>query len=171
VTKKLIFQLAFIIGDTKGHDVLCCRMGSHNNTPGLCRDCNMTTQHADDPNVPCQFHKQRDLEMLPENDLKALSFLRVQHNAFQSISFGASPYGVHCAAAIDIIHSTLIGLMEYLHNTFTDQLTGRQLKELSHVVTYIATFSSKHVPGFPRLDHFKERFNKERDHDCQNASY
>jgi hypothetical protein len=41
VQKKLIFRLAFVIGDTKGHDILCGRMGSHNKTPGLCRDCDM----------------------------------------------------------------------------------------------------------------------------------
>jgi hypothetical protein len=156
VTKKLIFRLAFVIGDTKGHDILCCRMGSHNNTPGLCRDCNMTTQNADNPDIPCKFHKQRDLALLPDNSLKSLSFLRVEHNAFQDVCFGASPYGINCATAIDIIHSILIGLMEYLHNTFIDQLTGKQQQELSNVVSYIATFGSRYIHGFPRMDHFKK---------------
>lgn len=156
VTKKLIFRLAFIIGDTKGHDILCCRMGSHNNTYGLCRDCNMTTQNADNPDIPCQLFKQQDLDILPEQDLNSLSFLRVNHNAFHATSFGASPYGINCATPIDIIHSILIGLMEYLHKTFTDQLTGRQQLELSNVVCYIASFSSRHVPGFQRMDYFKK---------------
>jgi hypothetical protein len=99
---------------------------SHNNTPGLCRDCNMTTQNADNPDVPCQFHRQKDLALLPPDSLKTLSFLHVENNAFKGINFGASPYGINCATAIDIIHFVLIGLLEYLHNTFIDQLTRRQ---------------------------------------------
>jgi Cobalamin biosynthesis protein CobT (nicotinate-mononucleotide:5, 6-dimethylbenzimidazole phosphoribosyltransferase) len=156
VSKKLFFRLAYIIGDTKGHDILCCRMGSHNNTPALCRDCNMTTQNADNPDIPCKFHKQRDLALLPPDTLKTLSFLHVENNAFKGIEFGASPYGINCATAIDIIHSVLIGLLEYLYNTFIDQLTRRQQLQLSKVVSYAATFSSRHVPGFPRTNHFKK---------------
>jgi hypothetical protein len=61
VTKKLIFRLAFIIGDTKGHNILCGRIGSHNLTPGLCRDCDALTMFADNPSAPCRFLKQSEL--------------------------------------------------------------------------------------------------------------
>jgi hypothetical protein len=156
VRKKLIFRLAFIIGDTKGHDVLCCRMGSHNKTPGLCRDCNMTTANADNPNISCQFLKQSDLAGLNSEELRKMSFLRVPDYVFNRLSFGVSPYGINGATAIDIIHSILIGIMEYLYNTFIDQLTAKQYVELSKTVAFIATFCSKGMPGFPRIDHFKK---------------
>lgn len=155
ITKKLIFKLAFIIGDTKGHDVLCCRMGSHNNTPGLCRDCDMTTNLADNPKIPCEFIKQKELALLPEEDLKLKSFFHVGTSAFEDLPFGASPYGINCATAVDVIHSILLGLVEYLYTTFTDQLTGSQWKELSNVVTFIASYCGS-IPGFPRTDHFKK---------------
>jgi hypothetical protein len=139
VTKKLIFRLAFIIGDTTGHDILCGRMGSHNKTPGLCRDCDMVTIMADDPSMPCRFLKQSDLRNKTLQELKAMSFYRVPYFTFDRLSFGASPYGINCATAIDIIHGILIGMMEYLHSTFTDQLTSNQVSFLSRTVAFIAT--------------------------------
>jgi hypothetical protein len=159
IRKKLLFRVAFIIGDTKGHDILCCRMGSHNHTPGLCRDCDMTTENADNPFVPCNFLKQNDLQQMTEEQLRAKSFLRVMTNPFNRFSFGASPYGINCATAIDIIHGILLGLMEYLYNTFTDQLTGKQWDKLSETVSFLATFCSRAIPGFPKIHHFKKGLN------------
>lgn len=156
VTKKLIFRLAFIIGDTKGHDILCCRMGSHNLTPGLCRDCDMLTEFADNPTTPCNFLKQVDLATKSIEELKAMSFYRIPYFTFDRLSFGASPYGINSATAIDIIHGLLIGMMDYLYVTFTDQLTGNQLKELSKTVAFIATFSSRAIPGFLHCHHFRK---------------
>lgn len=82
VRKQLIFRVAFIIGDTKGHDVLCCRLGSHNLTPGLCRDCNMSTEFADNPSIPCSFLKQSDLAKMSVEDLHNISFFRVNNSPF-----------------------------------------------------------------------------------------
>jgi hypothetical protein len=121
--KKLIFCLAFIIGGTKGHDILCGRMGSHNLTPGLCRDCDALTMHADDPSAPCNFLKQSELLLKSIRELRAMSFYRIPYFTFDRLTFGASPYGVNCATAIDIIHGLLIGMMQYLYATFVDQLT------------------------------------------------
>ena len=156
VRKKLLFRVAFIIGDTKGHDVLCCRMGSHNHTPGLCRDCDMLTVNADDPFMPCHFWKQSDLEKMTEEQLRSYSFLRVMNFPFNRMGFGASPYGINCATAIDVIHSILLGLMEYLNNTFIDQLTKKQLDKLSDTISFLATFCSRAIPGFPKNHHFKK---------------
>jgi hypothetical protein len=119
----------------------------------------MTTDNADDPNISCQFIKQKDLARLAVRELQEMSFLRVPDWIFNRLSFGASPYGINCATAIDIIHSLLIGILEYLHNTFVDQLTGKQYDELSKTVAFIATFCSKGMPGFPRTDDFKKGLN------------
>jgi hypothetical protein len=39
----LFFPIQFIIGDCEGHDKLCGHFSSHNNTPGLVRDCAIPT--------------------------------------------------------------------------------------------------------------------------------
>ena len=156
VTKTLVFRLAFIIGDTKGHDILCGRMGSHNLTPGLCRDCDMLTEFADDTSIPCNFLKQDELHKKSDLELRAMSFYRIPFFTFEGLKFGASPYGVNCSTTIDIIHGILIGMMEYLYCTFSDQLTANQLKELSNTVAFIATFSSKGIPGFVECQHFRK---------------
>jgi hypothetical protein len=156
IRKKLIFRVAFIIGDTKGHDVLCCRMGSHNFTPGLCRDCNMLTTNADNPTFPCTFVKQSELASMTEEELQEKSFFHVLNYAFDRLGFGASPYGINGATAIDIMHSILIGMMEYLNHTFTDQLTGTQSDKLSETVSFLATFCSRAIPSFPNCLRFKK---------------
>jgi len=156
MTKTLIFKLAFIIGDTKGHDILCGRMGSHNLTPGLCRDCDMLTQFADDPNIPCKFLKQSDLMRKNKYELQNMSFYQIPFFAFDRLKFGASPYGINCGTAIDIIHGILIGMTAYLYDTFTDQLTAKQQKKLSSTISFIATFCSKAIPGFQHCHHFRK---------------
>jgi hypothetical protein len=155
-SRRLHFRLAFIIGDTKGHDILCGRMGSHNLTPGLCRDCDMRTEFADNPGIPCFFLKQKELRQKNDGELKEMSFYRIPFFTFDALDFGASPYGINCATAIDIIHGILIGMMEYLYTTFTDQLTGSQMKELSNTVAFIATFCSRGIPGFVECHRFRK---------------
>ena len=50
VIAKPVIQ--FIFCDYKGHDLLCCRKGSHSiATPGLCRDCDIKTVDAGNPDV------------------------------------------------------------------------------------------------------------------------
>lgn len=156
ISKRLHFRLAFVIGDSKGHDILCGRMASHNLTPGLCRDCDMRTENADNPTIPCCFLKQKDLSLKTIPELKDMSFYRIPYFTFNALSFGASPYGVNGATAIDIIHGILIGMMEYLYSTFTDQLTGKQMKELSNTVAFIATFCSRGIPGFVECHRFRK---------------
>lgn len=156
ISKRLLFRLAFVIEDTKGHDILCGRMGSHNLTPGLCRDCDMRTEFADNPTFPCLFLEQKDSSQKTIAELKEMSFYCIPFFTFNKLSFGASPYGIICATAIDIIHGILIGMMEYLYATFTDHLTAKQMKELSNTVAFIATFSSRDVPGFVEGHRFQK---------------
>jgi hypothetical protein len=161
IQKLLKFRLAFIIGDTKGHDVLCRRMGSHYNTIGLCRDCDMTTEMADDPKAHCSFLKQKDLMLKTTEELRSMSFHPLPINyVFQKLQFGESPYGVHGATAIDVLHGILLGILSYLYSTFKDHLTANQYKKLSDVVAFIATYCSKRIPGFPEISHWKKGLDR-----------
>lgn len=160
VRKNLVFSLAFIIGDTKGHDLLCGRMGSHNFTTGLCRDCDMTTDNADDPNYQCNFLRQSDLAGLSAEELREKSFYYIQDLAFKDVSFGRSPYGINCATTIDVIHMFLLGIVEYLHQTFIDHLTSKQYRELSKTVAYIATFCSRGMDDYPKVAHFRKGLDR-----------
>jgi hypothetical protein len=160
VKKKLVFALSFIIGDTKGHDVLCGRMGSHNFTTGLCRDCDMTTLNSDKPDFACNFIKQSDLELMSPPEMKAKSFYFIEQLAFRKIPFGCSPYGINCATAIDVIHMFLLGIIEYLHQTFIDHLTSKQYHDLSKIVAFIATFSSRRMNNYPDLAHFRKGLDR-----------
>jgi hypothetical protein len=111
---------------------------------------------ADDPTISCTFIKQSDLTIKTLQELKAMSFYRVPFFTFDRLSFGASPYGINGATAIDIIHGLLIGMMNYLHITFIDHLTKNQLDELSKTVAFIATFCSRRIPGFLHCHHFRK---------------
>jgi hypothetical protein len=84
-----------------------------------------------------------------------MSFYRIPYFTFDRLTFGASPYGVNGATAIDIIHGILIGMMEYLYSTFVDQMTSKQFKELSKTVSFITTFCSRGIQGFLHCHHFR----------------
>ena len=161
IQKLLKFRLAFIIGDTKGHDVLCCRMGSHYNTIGLCRDCDMTTVMADDPKAHCSFLKQKELMLKTTEELRSMSFHPLPNNyVFRKLEFGQSPYGVNGATAIDVLHGILLGILSYLYSTFKDHLTANQYKKLSDIVAFIATYCSKRIPGFPEISYWKKGLDR-----------
>jgi hypothetical protein len=53
--KNCIFPVLFIIGDTDGHDKLCGRYLSRTNIQRLCRYCNISFLHTDDPFIDYQF--------------------------------------------------------------------------------------------------------------------
>ena len=120
----------------------------------------MTTLNADKPDFPCNFLKQSDLEATSLPDLKAKSFHFIEQLAFRTIPFGVSPYGINCATAIDVIHMFLLGIIDYLHQTFTDHLTSKQYNDLSKAVAFIATFSSRGMNDYPNLAHFRKGLDR-----------
>jgi hypothetical protein len=118
---KLLFKfaIAFVIGDCKGHDVLCGRYASHKILM-LCRDCNCSLSDADDHSVECVMRKVADIKVLTDQPptKEVLSQLQVlgQHyvkNAFYNLDFGENPGGIHTATPIEILHGLELGLFKY----------------------------------------------------------
>eukprot|EP00978_Attheya_sp_CCMP212_P033411 scaffold134661_cov37-Attheya_sp.AAC.2 len=55
------FAIAFVIGNCKGHGVLCDRYASHKILM-LCRDCNCSLNDADDHMIECQMRNVTDIK-------------------------------------------------------------------------------------------------------------
>ena len=61
---KVYFQIGMIIGDTEEHNKICGFRGVN----GLyrryvCRDCLVSTEDADNPDIGCERHKGSDVKM------------------------------------------------------------------------------------------------------------
>jgi predicted RNase H-like HicB family nuclease len=52
---KLILKVAFVMGDQKSNDNVCCRTGATFNTGRIHRGCMCSSLHADDPTVDCEW--------------------------------------------------------------------------------------------------------------------
>ena len=64
------FEIAFVIGDTDGHDAMCCHYTGHSaNIERHCRDCDVSTEDCDDPDYQCTFNKQTDIQFVVEEVL------------------------------------------------------------------------------------------------------
>ena len=83
--------IQFIIGDYKGNDLLCGRMGGHSlNMKGLCRDCDISPDNGNntciDQRLLCSFHNMNNIVSKSEVELQEYSFLPIK-NMFHNISF------------------------------------------------------------------------------------
>jgi hypothetical protein len=86
----LFFPIQFIIGDCEGHDKLCGSFSSHNNTPGLVRDCDIPTAIGDDHDHVFHFYTIEEMDAFTEEELKERSFHRILHSCHHAIDFGHS---------------------------------------------------------------------------------
>ena len=129
------FAIAFVIGDCKGHDVLCGRYASHQILM-LCRDCNCSLNNADDHTIICQMRNISDIKKLTDQapTTEVLSQLQVlgQHyvrNAFYHLDFGENPGGIHTATPIEILHGLELGWFKYALRGFFQLLTPAHVKQ------------------------------------------
>eukprot|EP00978_Attheya_sp_CCMP212_P034115 scaffold141505_cov55-Attheya_sp.AAC.1 len=90
----------FVIGNCKGHDVLCGRYASHKILM-LCRDCNCSLSDADDHTVECVMRKVADIKVLTDQPptREVLSQLQLLKPAeviqFDGLSQGFSDQHTH----------------------------------------------------------------------------
>ena len=56
---QLLFPIMTIVGDAVGNNKLCCHKQNFSYTKllntGVCRDCNVTFRHCDDPKFHCDL--------------------------------------------------------------------------------------------------------------------
>jgi hypothetical protein len=91
----LRLPIQLIISDCEGHDKLCGTYKSHSqNVKGLCRDCNIPTQEADNVDWQCNFRSSYNLETMDQNQqLGNISFYDIAEKALHSLLFGATTHG------------------------------------------------------------------------------
>ena len=137
--RKLKFPLFYVIGDAKGNDLLAGRYGSRHKTTCVARDCDILTNLCDDPKQVCNFHRQDIMETKDINELKDLSFRKLNKNAFEGIWFGSQPYGLFAALPPEPLHVFLLGIVERLSESFLHRLTPQLMKTLDAHVGYICS--------------------------------
>jgi Plavaka transposase len=113
----LRFLLLCIIGDTVGHDKLCCRYESRSlQSACICRYCNVPTAQADNAEFKWKYWAEAEIQKLIDNDkeeeLKQKSFKYVKH-AFAKLGFGwgGGERKVHGALPAELLHLIQLGLM------------------------------------------------------------
>ncbi len=140
--KKLKFPLMFIIGDCKGHDMLCGRVSAHT-TKGLCRDCDCTLASADDPMVKCTLYKQSDIEMMNKEERKKISFRYLRSNAFSGLNYGANIWGINRATPPEPLHLILLGICMSLVESLYSEFPAQAMRKLDELVAKISSESGR----------------------------
>ena len=135
---RLKFPIQFVIGDCKGHNLLCGRFGSHNNTNSLCRDCDVLLKRSDNTNVICKritedkIHHYIDTNNTKQ--LKKLSFHNLKNNAFRNLCFGGDPCGIYGATLPELLHVLRITLTSHAITAFTDRASQKKIDTL-HLIS------------------------------------
>lgn len=153
--------IQFIIGDCKGNDLLCGRMGGHNlEMSGLCRDCDIKPGRAtdiflDQPLV-CKFYSKKDFVGKSKDDLARMSFLPIR-NCFNKLSFGACDRGIYGGTPAEILHAIELGLCEYCADAMDFFFTKGVMETITTVVSGIVCSSSRQSErDLPNLNPFRQ---------------
>jgi hypothetical protein len=153
--------IQYIIGDCKGNDLLCGRMGSHSTAMGgLCRDCNISPSDGDDTCVGkeliCSFHKLENLQNQSEASLKQKSFLFIK-NCFYKLSFGGCPRNIFGATPAEILHAIELGLCMYIADSIEITFTQSAIDLISQtVVGIVLNHRRQSERDLPNLSTFKQ---------------
>ena len=125
------FDLAMIIGDTKGQDAMCGHYASYSkNTARIVRDCNTSTSDADNVKFKCTYSLQSTIKNTVEKALSNIEDhggkLGINHNSCKGISqglyisyywrydFGSEKHGVFGSLPYEVLHLVYLGLFKYL---------------------------------------------------------
>ena len=144
--KRLLkFTLSHVVSDAKENDLICGRMSNRTNTLCLARDCDISIENSDNPDIKCNFHAMKDLEQLTHEELHSFSFKKIMpYNAFSQIDFGYNPYGINGCTPCEPLHQINGGVVERLPVTFMNRLSCSQVKLLDTHVAFLCTHFSRH---------------------------
>ena len=126
----LHFELFMIIGDTDGHDAMCCHYAGYSTKlQRMCRDCDVSYEDCDYPAYECMATKKsfvkrtidRCLRDLQDGSRYSAAKKRGQqisqhmiHSTYYRFAFGGNDEGIHGALPFEILHVYYLGLMKYL---------------------------------------------------------
>ena len=138
---NLILYVQFVIGDTKGHDHLCGRMGCYNlKMKQSVRDCCVTSEESDNVNHNCKFRKLTDvLSLSTKDDFTEISFHKI-HNAFYDLDMGDNIHGIFGATCGEPLHIFEMQLLEIISDCFSDTLSQSALKTLQFSIMNLVSF-------------------------------
>jgi hypothetical protein len=155
--RRLVFTTQYIIGDCKGNDILCGRYGTHANTGGLVRDCDIRTEDGDSTLHRCKFRQVEEVKTFSAEQLKGASLRRIPNNAFDKIIFGASIHGIYGSTPPEPLHVYKLGICARLPTTFFERISITVRKQLDITVAFISTnFGRQSDRNFPSLQPFRD---------------
>ena len=113
VEVTLKFPLAFINGDTEGHNRIAAKRPQSTH---LCRVCKVKTEDSSDQNLSSELLLQKELKDWMKRGehwkVEALAFHAVK-NGLRGVNFGVSKQGLHSALAGEVLHMIHYGLSPY----------------------------------------------------------
>jgi hypothetical protein len=96
---------------------------------------------ADDPDFPCQFKVQKDIDEIIGMANKTIKAERLQaismhdiENSFHKMCFGGDIHGVYRCTPVDTLHAVLLGLFHYMIQGFTNMLSAKNKGILDNTV-------------------------------------
>ena len=158
----LIFEVAYIIGDCKGLDMLAGRKMSHA-TKSLTRLCDCKKDDGDNPDVICKILKYDDLKNMPDERLEELAFRKLSPcNAFDGISWGANKRGIIGGTPTDCLHTILKdGPVGSAIKSIRAEMPKQGLHEMDKTAAKIAvTCSRQSDKTFPSINPFRNGLSK-----------
>ncbi len=140
-TYNLKLYVQFIIGDTKGHDHLCGRMGSH--TRGMkqvVRDCDCPYILASDVDRKCNFRRMNNVKQLFPDGMKEISFHAIE-NAFWNVDMGDQIHGIYGATPAEPLHVFGLGLCDYITKGFLHSLSTVAINKIESTIVDIVSLA------------------------------
>ena len=161
ITKTVSIRcpIAFIIGDTKSQDMLCCRVANYNKQARTCYACYTPFTNLCSPTYLCKYVKQKDQGKLlrdcmapgKENDksfaekLRSVSTIRCYSKSMFTLDYGGTSRGQFGACALDLMHAFESGVCRDVCKAFIDPIAPRFKEQLDKFVDTI--FSKQRSTG------------------------
>ena len=119
--------IQFIIGDSKGNDLLCGRIDtSPDNGDNICID----HRHL------CSLHNMNTIVSKSEVELQEYSFLPIK-STFHDVSFGGCERIVYIGTPVKILHAVLLGFCDFIAESIDLIFRKNGLDALSYIVSGI----------------------------------
>jgi len=143
----LYCPVAFIMGDTKSQDSLCCRV-AHYNQPRTCYACYVPFEELSSADHKCSFVTQAEQRTLLTGcmeegqetneellaNLKAVSTIRCFSEAMFGLDYGGTIDGQFGACTLDMMHAFKSGVLKDVAKCFIDPMPPRQKESLDKYV-------------------------------------
>ena len=136
--------LQFVIGDTKGHNMLCCKKDTTSlKTPQLVRDCCVSPEDSDKPYHQCKFRTKSYVNQHKlSKSLDSISFHDVQ-NAFEDMDMGDNIHGIYGGTCGEPLHIFEMQLLELLTGVFNNTLSSSSSQVLQKSIIHLVPIAGR----------------------------